>query len=169
MQRCISAQEAVSQRPQSTAKQIKVIRIRYDSVTSRMKQVWMQRRNDDLIEKSNKDSRHLWKLHRTRKRDSYPFSLPGQKEAFQTLYGAQLLKSIVSLVWPEVDTENSIPSEYTHSDVVTLLLFSSTGCRSSPAMLGTSRIRTNATTGAPLGGCYISPAKSTHQNTHILS
>jgi len=31
-------------------------------VTSRAKQVWMQRRNDELEEKSNKDSRHFWKV-----------------------------------------------------------------------------------------------------------
>jgi len=49
----------------------------------------MQRRNDELVEKSNKDSRHFWKVYKTRKRDSCPVSLPEQKEAFQTLYGAQ--------------------------------------------------------------------------------
>ncbi len=45
----------------------------------------MQRRNDELVEKSNKDSRHFWKVYKTRKRDSCPVSLPEQKEAFQTL------------------------------------------------------------------------------------
>jgi len=79
----------VSQCPQSTAEQIKVAQTRYDSVTSRAKQIWMQRRNDELVEKSNKDSRHFWKVCKTRKRNSCPVSLPEQKEAFQTLYGAQ--------------------------------------------------------------------------------
>ena len=79
----------VSQCPQSTAEQIKVAQTRYDSVTSRAKQIWTQRRNDELVEKSNKDSRHFWKVYKTRKRDSCPVSLPEQKEAFQTLYGAQ--------------------------------------------------------------------------------
>ncbi|DBB11112.1 TPA: hypothetical protein ACH3X3_006572 [Trebouxia sp. C0006] len=52
----------VSQCPQSTAEQIKVAQTRYDSVTSRAKQIWTQRRNDELVEKSNKDSRHFWKV-----------------------------------------------------------------------------------------------------------
>ncbi len=53
------------------------------------KQLWTQRHNDELVEKSNKDSRHFWKVYKARKRDSCPVSLPEQKEAFQTLYGAQ--------------------------------------------------------------------------------
>ncbi|KAA6427587.1 MAG: hypothetical protein FRX49_02250 [Trebouxia sp. A1-2] len=81
----------VSQCPQSTAEQKKVAQTRYDSVTSRAKQIWMQRRNDELVEKSNKDSRHFWKVYKTRKRDSCPVSLPEQKEAFQTLYGTVCL------------------------------------------------------------------------------
>ena len=49
----------------------------------------MQQCNDELVEKFNKDSRHFWKVYKTRKRDSCPVSLPEQKEAFQTPYSAQ--------------------------------------------------------------------------------
>ena len=79
----------VMQCPQSTAEQQLAAQMRYNSVTHRSKQAWMQRQNDELVEMSSKDSTHFWRAYKSRKRESCPVGLAEQTEAFKNLYGAQ--------------------------------------------------------------------------------
>ena len=88
MQNACQHKKQVLQCSQST-EQIKLAQTRYDCVTSRAKQIRMQRRNDELVQNAKKDPKLFWKVYKTRKRDTCPVSLPEQKEAFQALYGAQ--------------------------------------------------------------------------------
>ena len=54
-----------------------------------------------IVEKSNKASRHFWKVYKTGKRDSCPVSLPEQKEAFK-------LSTVLSLLSPHRDLQHQV-------------------------------------------------------------
>ncbi len=91
----------VSQCPQSTAEQIKVTQTRYDYVTSRAKQIWTQQRNDELVEKSNKDSRHFWKVYKTRSETAALSAYPTRKKLSK-------LSMVLSLLSPHRDLQRQV-------------------------------------------------------------
>ena len=96
MQRRTSTHEAGIAHSTDVAEQIQVARIQYGCVTSRAKQIWMQRRNDGLVQNSKQDPKLFCKVYQTRKRDTCPVSPLEQKEAFQALW--------CSACWAPIET-----------------------------------------------------------------
>ena len=107
----------VSECPQSNAEGIQVAQIQYASVICRAKQIWVQQRNDELVEKSNKDSRHVWKVYKTRKRDS--LLEPKNAEAFQTLYSTQPAEPPQRPATPGVSASSGFDDECMFASITT--------------------------------------------------